>query len=127
MLQDITADMFTRIRNAAAAKHGRCVVPCNGVNLGILKVIKDSGYIKDFQRIDFKTIKVTLKYFYGENVIRSIDRISKPSLRIYKKAKAIKPYMRGLGMYIVSTNRGIISDTKARTLNLGGEIIGSLT
>jgi small subunit ribosomal protein S8 len=127
--QDITADMFTRIRNACAVKKRHCIVRFSKFNLDIASLLKKEGYIMDFQKsADNKTINVRLKYFYKNSSIDHIEKISKPSKRIYKSCKDIRrmQVLNGNGILIVSNNMGVMSDTKAKALNLGGEVIGKV-
>ena len=125
--QDITADMFTRIRNACAVKKRNCIVRFSKFNMDISSLLKKEGYIMDFRKSsDDKTISIRLKYFYKNSSIDCIERISKPSRRVYKCCKDIKrmQVLNGNGILIVSNNKGVMSDTDAKALNLGGEIIG---
>jgi len=126
-ITDKIADMLTRIRNANAAKHATVDIPASNIKKAIAQILLDEGYIKGFQVIeDGKQgiIKVTLKY--GENksqVITGLRRVSKPGLRIYSSCEDMPKVMKGLGIAIVSTSKGIMTDKKARELNVGGEIL----
>ena len=126
-ITDKIADMLTRIRNANSAKHDTVKVPASNMKKAIAQILLDEGYIKGFQVIeDGKQgiIKVTLKY--GENksqVITGLRRVSKPGLRIYSSCEDMPKVMKGLGIAIVSTSKGIMTDKKARELNVGGEIL----
>ena len=119
--------MLTRIRNANSAKHATVDIPASNIKKAIAQILLDEGYIKGFQVIeDGKQgiIKVTLKY--GENksqVITGLRRVSKPGLRIYSSCEDMPKVMKGLGIAIVSTSKGIMTDKKARELNVGGEIL----
>lgn len=125
-LQDPVADMFTRIRNGQAANKVAVKMPSSKLKTAIAKVLKDEGYIADFAVSgDVKPeLEVTLKYFQGKSVIETIDRVSRPSLRIYKKRGELPKVMGGLGVAIVSTSKGLMTDRAARKVGIGGEIIG---
>ena len=124
---DSLSDMLTRIRNAQ--KVNKSVTYCFSSNLNnnVLKVLKDEGYIRDYKKVDIRegvsNIKIELKYHEGVPVIKRIKRISKPGIRVYSKIKELaKPYG-GLGISIISTPKGVMSDQKARANNVGGEIL----
>ncbi|MAA95335.1 MAG: 30S ribosomal protein S8 [Rheinheimera sp.] len=125
-MQDPVADMFTRIRNGQAANKVAVKMPSSKLKLSIAKVLKDEGYIGDFAVSgDVKPeLEVTLKYFQGKSVIETIDRVSRPGLRIYKKSGDLPKVMGGLGVAIVSTSKGLMTDRAARKVGIGGEIIG---
>ena len=125
-MQDPGADMFTRIRNGQAANKVAVKMPASKLKLSIAKVLKDEGYIGDFAVSgDVKPeLEVTLKYFQGKSVIETIDRVSRPGLRIYKKSGELPKVMGGLGVAIVSTSKGLMTDRAARKVGIGGEIIG---
>ncbi len=125
-LQDPVADMFTRIRNGQSAKKFAVKMPSSKLKIAIAKVLKDEGYIDDFVVIgDVKAeLEITLKYFQGKSVIETIDRVSRPGLRIYKKRGELPKAMGGLGVAIVSTSKGLMTDRAARKVGIGGEIIG---
>lgn len=125
-LQDPVADMFTRIRNGQAANKVAVKMPSSKLKTAIAKVLKDEGYIADFAVSgDVKPeSEVTLKYFQGKSVIETIDRVSRPGLRIYKKSGELPKVMGGLGVAIVSTSKGLMTDRAARKVGIGGEIIG---
>ncbi len=125
-LQDPVADMFTRIRNGQAAKKVAVKMPSSKLKVAIAKVLKDEGYIEDFAvSADVKAeLEVTLKSFQGKSVIETIDRVSRPGLRIYKKRGELPKVMGGLGVAIVSTSKGLMTDRAARKVGIGGEIIG---
>lgn len=126
-ITDTIADILTRIRNANTAKHSTVDVPASNMKKAITQILVDEGYIKSFQLIeDGKQgiIRITLKY--GENksqVITGLRRVSKPGLRIYKSCEDMPKVMKGLGIAIVSTSKGVMTDKKARELNVGGEIL----
>lgn len=127
VMTDPIADMLTRIRNANQMKHLTVLVPASKIKLEILKVIKEEGYIEDVEFVeDGKqgTIKVTLKYTdKKERVIKGITRISKPGLRVYAKSTEMPKVLNGLGVAVVSTSNGVMTDREARQKHLGGEVI----
>ena len=126
-ITDTIADILTRIRNASSAKHATVDVPASNVKKAITQILLDEGYIKGFNVIDDGKqgiIKITLKY--GEDrtpVITGLRRVSKPGLRIYASCADMPKVRKGLGIAIVSTSKGIMTDKKARSLNVGGEIL----
>lgn len=126
-ISDTIADMLTRIRNASAAKHDSVDVPASNVKKAIAQILLDEGYITSFQvEEDGKqgVIHITLKY--GQNkaqVINGIRRISKPGLRIYTNVEEMPKVMKGLGIAILSTSKGIMTDEQARKANVGGEVL----
>ena len=127
VMTDPIADMLTRIRNANQMKHLTVLVPASKIKLEILNVIKNEGYIEDVEFVeDGKQgeIKVTLKYTEKkERVIKGIRRISKPGLRVYAKSTEMPKVLNGLGVAVVSTSNGVMTDREARQNNLGGEVI----
>lgn len=125
-MQDPIADMFTRIRNGQLAQKVSVSMPSSKLRVSIAKVLKEEGYITDFTVSgDVKpVIEVALKYFEGKKVIESIERVSRPGLRIYKKKDELPKVMGGLGVAIVSTSKGVMTDRAARKAGMGGEIIG---
>ncbi|GGO70970.1 MULTISPECIES: 30S ribosomal protein S8 [Bowmanella] len=125
-MQDPIADMFTRIRNGQLASKVSVTMPSSKLRVAIAKVLKEEGYIADFQASgDVKpTLEVTLKYFEGKKVIETIERVSRPGLRIYKKKDELPKVMGGLGIAIVSTSKGVMTDRAARKAGMGGEVIG---
>ncbi len=127
VMTDPIADMLTRIRNANQMKHLTVLVPASKIKLEILKVIKDEGYVEDVEFVeDGKqgSIKVTLKYTdKKERVIKGITRISKPGLRVYAKSTELPKVLNGLGVAVVSTSNGVMTDREARQKHLGGEVI----
>jgi len=129
-MSDPIADMLTRIRNAGKAKFNSVDIPGSKLKIDIAKVLKNEGYIKNFKFIkDGKQgiLRVYLKYGKdNSHVILCLERVSKPSRRIYVKGKDIKPVYNGLGISVLSTSKGIMTDKKARKENVGGEIICSL-
>ena len=126
-ITDPIADMLTRIRNANSEKHESVDVPASNLKKAIAQILLEEGYIKNYQIIDDEKqglIKITLKY--GENktkVISGLKRISKPGLRVYAGKDELPKVLRGLGIAIVSTSQGIMTDKKARKLNIGGEVL----
>ena len=127
VMTDPIADMLTRIRNANQMKHLTVLVPASKIKLEILNVIKNEGYIEDVEFVeDGKQgeIKVTLKYTEKkERVIKGITRISKPGLRVYAKSTEMPKVLNGLGIAVVSTSNGVMTDREARQKHLGGEVI----
>jgi small subunit ribosomal protein S8 len=127
MMTDPIADMLTRIRNAVRIERAHVQMPASKVKRGVAEVLKREGYIWDWSESDetkFPELRIELKYGpNGERVIRKIRRISKPGRRIYNKANDLKPILNGLGISIISTSRGVISDREARQRNLGGEVL----
>ena len=127
-MSDPIADMLTRIRNANTAKHDTVDVPSSKMKLAIAQILLDEGYIKKFDVIEdgnFKTIHITLKYGADKNekIISGIKRISKPGLRVYANREELPKVLGGLGVAIISTNQGVITDKKARELQVGGEVL----
>ncbi|WP_127346068.1 30S ribosomal protein S8 [Pseudidiomarina mangrovi] len=125
-MQDPIADMFTRIRNAQGANKVAVRMPSSKQKVAIAHVLKEEGYIADFSvQGEVKTeLEITLKYFEGKPVIESIERVSRPGLRIYKKRNELPKVMGGLGVAVVSTSKGLMTDRAARKAGLGGEVIG---
>jgi len=127
-MSDPIADMLTRIRNANTAKHDTVDIPSSKIKVAIADILVDEGYIEKYDLIDegnFKTIRVTMKYAGSkkEKIITGIKRISKPGLRIYAGKDEIPAVLGGLGIAILSTNKGIVTDKKARELQVGGEVL----
>ena len=127
-MSDPIADMLTRIRNANTAKHDTVDVPASKMKLAIAKILLDEGYIAKYDIIEdgtFKTIHITLKYGADKNdkIISGIKRISKPGLRVYANKEELPQVLGGLGIAIISTNQGVITDKEARKLNVGGEVL----
>ena len=126
-LMDPIGDMFTRIRNGQMRSLNNIKVPASKFRLKILEVLKSEGYINNFlienRKNNKKDLKVNLKYFEGSPVIKEIKRVSKPGRRVYSRASSIPKIQNGLGLAILSTSKGIMSDTEARKKNIGGEII----
>ena len=126
-LTDPIGDMFSRIRNGQMRSLATIIIPSSNFRQNILKILKTEGYIKDFyiEKNDNNKIslKVNLKYYEGDPVIKEIKRISKPGRRGYSRANSLPRFMNGLGLAILSTPKGVMSDTEARKNNVGGEII----
>ncbi|HLU14888.1 MAG TPA: 30S ribosomal protein S8 [Burkholderiaceae bacterium] len=125
-MSDPIADMLTRVRNAQQVNKQSVSMPSSKLKAAIAAVLKDEGYIEDFQVVGEKAkpvLEITLKYYAGRPVIERIDRVSRPGLRIYRGSKAIPTVMNGLGVAIVSTPRGVMTDRKARATGVGGEVL----
>jgi small subunit ribosomal protein S8 len=126
-ISDVIADLLTRIRNANDAKHETVDIPASNMKKSIVEILLTEGYIKGYQLIeDGKQgiIRVTLKYGQGKTkVIRGLRRVSKPGLRIYANAENLPRVMNGLGVAIISTSKGIMTDKQARKANVGGEVL----
>ena len=126
-MSDVIADMLTRIRNANNAKHQTVDIPASNMKKAIAEILVEEGYVKSFQIIDDGkqgVIRITLKYLQGkQKVIRGIRRVSKPGLRIYAGYEDMPKVMNGLGIAIVSTSKGIMTDKKARAQKVGGEVL----
>ena len=126
-ITDPIADMLTRIRNAGTAKHETVDVPASKMKISIAQILLDEGYIKSFQIIDDGTqgiIRITLKYLSNkEKAIQGLRRVSKPGLRIYAGADELPKVLKGLGIAIISTSKGVMTDKQARKLNVGGEVL----
>ena len=127
-INDPIADMLTRIRNANTAKHDTVDIPASRMKISIAQILLEEGYISKYDVIDdgnFKSIRVTLKYGADKNekIISGIKRISKPGLRVYAGKDDLPKVLGGLGIAIISTNQGVITDKKARELQVGGEVL----
>lgn len=126
-ITDPVADMLTRIRNAGSARHETVDIPNSKMKKAIAEILLEEGYIKSFQLIDDGTqgiIRVTLKYLPGkEKAIQGLRRVSKPGLRVYAGADELPQVLRGLGIAIISTSKGIMTDKKARAQHVGGEVL----
>ena len=126
-LTDPIGDMFSRIRNGQMRSLNTVVIPSSNFRKNILKILKEEGYIKDYfiEKLENNRInlKINLKYYEGDPVIKEIKRISKPGRRVYSRATSVPKVMNGLGLAILSTPKGVMSDTEARKQNVGGEII----
>ena len=127
-MSDPIADMLTRIRNANTAKHDTVDVPSSKMKLAVADILVKEGFIKKYDVVEdgnFKTIRITLKYGKDKNekIISGIKRISKPGLRIYANKEDMPKVLGGLGVAIISTNQGVITDKQARELGVGGEVL----
>ena len=129
-MHDPISDMLTRIRNAQLVGHSEVTMPLSSLKSAIAKVLKDEGYIEDFAVRDKgaengakKELAIALKYYAGRPVIERLERVSKPGLRVYRGRNDIPRVMNGLGVAIVSTSRGVMTDRKARADGLGGEVL----
>jgi small subunit ribosomal protein S8 len=125
-MSDPIADMLTRIRNAQMVEKTAVVMPASKLKVAIAKVLKDEGYIENFAVIGDKTkpqLEVTLKYYAGRPVIEHIERVSRPGLRVYKGRHEIPNVKNGLGVAIVTTPKGVMTDRKARQAGIGGEVL----
>jgi small subunit ribosomal protein S8 len=125
-MHDPIADMLTRIRNAQLVGHTEVTMPASGLKSAIAKVLKDEGYIEDFALRENgakKELAIGLKYYAGRPVIERLERVSKPGLRVYKGRDDIPRVMNGLGVAILSTSRGVMTDRKARADGVGGEVL----
>ena len=126
-ITDPVADMLTRIRNANTAKHESVDVPASNLKKAIAKILLDEGYIKSYEVVEDGTqgvIRIQLKYLAGkEKVISGLRRVSKPGLRVYAGADELPQVLRGLGIAIISTSKGIMTDKKAREAHIGGEVL----
>ncbi|MCI1982130.1 MAG: 30S ribosomal protein S8 [Oscillospiraceae bacterium] len=126
-ITDTIADLLTRIRNASSAKHDTVEIPASNMKKAIVQILVDEGYLKSFTVVDDGKqgiIKVNLKYGEGKTAaINGLQRVSKPGLRIYSNADELPKVMKGLGIAIISTSRGIMTDRQARKENVGGEVL----
>ncbi len=125
-MSDPIADMLTRIRNAQTVGHAEVSMPSSKVKVAIAQVLKDEGYIDEFQVRDDeskKHLRIGLKYYAGRPVIERLERVSAPGLRVYKGRDDMPRVMNGLGVAIVSTSRGVMTDRKARASGIGGEVL----
>ncbi|AGH85486.1 MULTISPECIES: 30S ribosomal protein S8 [Ralstonia solanacearum species complex] len=125
-MSDPIADMLTRIRNAQAVEKASVVMPSSKLKVAIAKVLKDEGYIDDFavtEQGGKASLTIGLKYYAGRPVIERLERVSKPGLRVYKGRNEIPQVMNGLGVAIISTPQGLMTDRRARATGVGGEVI----
>lgn len=126
-MSDPLGDMLTRIRNAQRARHAACVAPASKLRASVLEALKREGYIRGFSteevRKGISQFRIELKYTDGQPVIREIHRVSRPGRRVYSKIKELPRVYAGLGVSILSTPRGVLSDVEARASNVGGEIL----
>jgi small subunit ribosomal protein S8 len=126
-MSDPLGDLLTRIRNAHGARQTRCVAPASRLKTDVLEVLKREGYIRAWRveelRAGISQIEIELKYSEGEPAIKEIARVSQPGRRVYSTIKELPKYYNGLGIQILSTPRGVMSDTEARAANVGGEVL----
>ena len=125
-MSDPIADMLTRIRNAQSVEKASVTMPSSKLKVAIAQVLKDEGYVENFVVIGESAkpeLQITLKYYAGRPVIERLERISKPGLRVYKDRDSLPKVMNGLGVAIVSTSRGVMTDRKARATGVGGEVL----
>ena len=127
-MTDPIADLLTRIRNAHVAKHDRLDVPSSKVKLELCRILREQGFIRRYEALAEDTVKPQIRIFLrytaeGEPAIRHLQRVSKPGRRVYRKAEALKPVLNGIGVGIVSTSRGLLTDEQARHSKVGGEVL----
>lgn len=127
-MTDPVADLLNRIRTAYMAKHDRLDVPASKLKIEVCRILKEQGYVESFEHLDSdpvkKQVRIYLRYTPdGEPLIRSIKRISKPGRRVYKVAEEIRPVLNGLGVGIISTSQGLLTDLEARQRRVGGEVL----
>ncbi|HET6762933.1 MAG TPA: 30S ribosomal protein S8 [Longimicrobiaceae bacterium] len=126
MVTDPIADMLTRVRNAALARHRRVDMPVSKLKTEVARLLKDNGYIHDYKLLDdgrHGTLRLYLKYYQDKSVIRELRRVSKPGLRKYVGVSEIPRVRNGLGMALLSTSRGVLTDAQARAAKVGGELL----
>ena len=125
-MTDPIADLLTRIRNGQQIKKSKIDCPASKTKVSILKVLKEEGFIRDYEIVETqkrKNIEISLKYHYGEPVIKEIIRVSKPGMRVYSSVKSMPVYKNNMGVSILSTSKGIMTNFSAKEANIGGEII----
>ncbi|MDR0555666.1 MAG: 30S ribosomal protein S8 [Holosporaceae bacterium] len=125
-MTDPISDMLARIKNAAQRRFRTVDIPHSKIKRTMLDVLVKEGYVNDVEDVVVagrQFLRVDLRYYEGRSVIKILDRVSKPSLRTYSKLKKIRPFFNGLGVYILSTSKGVMSDTEARENNVGGEVL----
>ena len=126
MMTDPISDMLARIKNACKRYFETVDIPSSKLKAGILRVLEREGYINGFKEVvveDRKFLRVELRYYEGKSVIQTLDRVSKPSRRVYSKLKKIGSVFNGFGIYVLSTSKGVMSDAEAKENNVGGEIL----
>jgi small subunit ribosomal protein S8 len=126
MMTDPIADLLTRLRNGMGARHRRVDVPVSKIKIEVTRILKENHFIHDYKVLDdgrHGVLRVYLKYYEGKPVIRSIERVSRPGLRVYKGSKDLPRIRGGLGIAIVTTPNGVMSDKQARAQNIGGEVM----
>mgnify|MGYP002652595228 CR=1 FL=1 len=130
MINDPLSDMIARIKNAATRKRSKVLTPASRLRQRVLDVLQDEGYIRGYNLVqnpgEFPQFEIELKYFEGESVIGEIRRVSKPGRRVYSKVKDLPLVANGLGIAIVSTPKGVLSDAEARAENVGGEVLAEV-
>jgi small subunit ribosomal protein S8 len=126
-MTDPLGDMLTRIRNAQMRKKTKVATPSSGLRQRVLEVLQSEGYIRGYSKVDYDSgrseFEIELKYYDGEPVIRQIERVSKPGRRVYASVRNLPRVMDGLGVSILSTSKGVMSDSEARDQNVGGEVL----
>ncbi len=126
-MSDPLGDMLTRIRNAQRSRHAACIAPASKLRANVLEALRREGYIRGFSTEELRPgvaqLRIELKYTEGEPVIKEIQRVSKPGRRVYSKIKELPRVYAGLGVSILSTPRGVLSDAEARAANVGGEVL----
>jgi small subunit ribosomal protein S8 len=127
-MTDPVADLLSRIRTAYMAKHDRLDVPASKLKLEVCRILKEQGYLESFQLLDSDPVKQQVRIFLrytpdGEPLIRRLKRVSKPGRRVYKSAEEIRPVLNGLGVGIISTSLGLLTDSQARQRRVGGEVL----
>jgi small subunit ribosomal protein S8 len=126
MMTDPIGDMLARIKNACQRYFGTVDIPASKVKAGVLRVLEREGYINGFKEVvvgGFNVLRVDLRYYEGRSTISKLDRVSKPSRRLYSKLKKINPVFNGFGIYVLSTSKGVMSDAEAKENNVGGEVL----
>ena len=126
-MSDPIADMFTRIRNAQRVEKESVVIPASKLKVAIARVLQEEGYVEGFEVLENDgkpLLKVALKYYAGRPVIERLERVSRPGLRIYKARNDLPQVMNGLGVAIITTSQGVMTDRKARQTGIGGEVLG---
>ena len=125
-MTDPISDLLTRVRNGQLVRKSKIECPFSKLKLAILKVLKDEGYIREYETIENengKQIEVSLKYFDGKPVIKEISRVSKPGMRVYSSVKSMPTFKNNMGISILSTSKGVMTNFSAQTANIGGEIL----
>ena len=125
-MTDPISDLLTRIRNGQQVRKAKVLCPASGLKVSILKVLKDEGFIRNFEVLDSeqgKQIEISLKYFDGKPAIKEISRISKPGMRVYSSVKDMPSYKNNMGISILSTSKGVMTNFSAKDANIGGEVL----
>jgi small subunit ribosomal protein S8 len=129
MMTDPIADLLTRIRNGMGARHKRVDIPVSKIKVEVVRILKENHFIHDYKVLDdgrHGVLRVYLKYYEGKPVIRAVRRVSRPGLRVYKSAQDLPRIRGGLGISIVTTPKGVMSDKQARAQNVGGEVMAEV-